>query len=180
MTAMPTKGPCTFAMAFKIDRGAFGGTTLDGLGFVVLGLTPEVMGKGHWTVGVIVDDRASSDQRDAITTIVSGTAGGPMSIASALVTSFAGVQMAPIQFDRDGVKWAVKAGSLVDMGAVGAMGLNPNVSEPMQLTNTGHPASNTLALCHATKRHVDALGFTWHDGSGKNNGHYAPFSWANA
>jgi hypothetical protein len=180
MTAAPTKGACTFAMAFKIDRGAYGSTGLDGLAFVLLGRTPEAMGKGDWSVGVIVDDRASSDQQEAITTIVSGAAGGPMSLARTLVTNFAGVQVAPIQFDRNGVKWAVTAGSLVDMAATGAMGLNPQVTEPMHITNTGHPASDSLALCHATKSHVEALGFTWHDGSGGNNGHYAPFAWSNA
>jgi len=30
------------------------------LGFIVLGLTPEAMGKGNWLVGVIADDRAST------------------------------------------------------------------------------------------------------------------------
>jgi hypothetical protein len=180
MTAVPTKDSCTFAMAFKVDRGTYDRVTLDGLGFVVLGHTPEAMGKGNWSVGVIVDERASSDQRDAITTIVSGAAGGPMALAAGLVTNFAGVDMAAIQFDRDGVKWAVKAGSLVDMAAEGAMGLNPSATEPMQITHTGHPANDALALCHATRSHVGALGFAWHDSTGRNNGHYAPFSWSNA
>jgi hypothetical protein len=167
-------------MAFQIDRGAYGSTALDGLAFVLLGRTPEAMGKGNWSVGVIVDDRASLDQRDAIATIVSGGAGGPMSFAKSLVTNFAGVQVAPVQFDRNGVKWAVTAGSFVDMAATGVMGLNPQAAEPMHITNTGHPASDSLALCHATKSHVEALGFTWHDSSGANNGHFAPFSWSNA
>ena len=40
LTIMPTKGSCTFAMAFQIDRGAYGNVLLDGLGFIVVGLTP--------------------------------------------------------------------------------------------------------------------------------------------
>jgi len=66
MSAAPSKGECLFAMAFKIDRGAYGAIPLDGLGFIVLGKTPEAMIKGNWSVGVLVDDRATADQRDAI------------------------------------------------------------------------------------------------------------------
>jgi hypothetical protein len=36
------------------------------------------MGKGNWSVGVIADARASAEQHDAITSIASGSAGGPM------------------------------------------------------------------------------------------------------
>jgi hypothetical protein len=35
------------AMGFQIERGSFGTVSLDGLGFIVLGLTPEAMGKGN-------------------------------------------------------------------------------------------------------------------------------------
>ena len=180
MAVPPTHGSCTFAMAFQIERGSFGTATLDGLGFIVLGWTPEAMGKGNWSVGVITDERARVDQRDAITAIVSGTAGGPMAALSGLVGKFLGVESAPIRFDRNGVKWSVKASSLVDMAAEGALGVNPAITEPMYLDNTGHPANDRLALCHASKSHVKALGLTWDDASGKNNGQYAPFAWRSA
>jgi hypothetical protein len=103
-----------------------------------------------------------------------------MSALSGLVGSFAGVESSAIQFQRDGVKWSVRAGSFVDMAAEGAMGVNPQNTSPMQLTNTGHPASDTLALCHASTSHANALGFRWNDDSGRNNGHYAPFAWQSA
>src|SRR5688572_23854886 len=78
MAVPPTQGTCTFAMAFQIERGEYGTVSLDGLGFIVLGFTPEAMGKGNWSVGVIADERASAEQREAITAIASGSAGGPM------------------------------------------------------------------------------------------------------
>ena len=180
MAVTPTNGACTFAMAFHADSGNYGTASLAGIGFIVLGRTPEAMAKGNWSVGVIVDDRATVEQRYAITTIVSGTAGGPMSVLSGLVGTFLGVESASIRFERDGVKWAVHASPLVDMAAEGAMGLNPDASEPLQVVNTGHPANDRLALCHATRSHVDALGLAWHDVSGGNNGHYAPFAWQGA
>jgi hypothetical protein len=178
MTVSPTKGSCTFAMAFQVDRGTYGNVSLDGLGFVVLGFTPEAMGKGNWSVGIIVDDRASVEQRDAIAAIASGAAGGPMAALSGLIGKFLGVESSPIIFDRRGQKWSVKASNLLDMAAEGAKGINPNATEPMYFDNTGHPAADRFALARASNSHVRALGLTWDDTTGKNNGQFAPFSWS--
>ena len=180
LTVRPTKGSCTFAMAFQIDRGTYGSVSLDGLGFIILGFTPEEMGKGNWSVGLITDERAGVEQRDAITAIASGAAGGPMSALSGLIGKFLGVESASILFDRKGATWSVKASNLVDMAAAGAMGLNPNATEPLYLDNTGHPAADRFALAHASKSHVNALSLSWNDTTGKNNGQYAPFSWQSA
>ena len=77
LAVMPTKGSCLFAMAFQIEKGRYDRVSLDGLGFILLGSTPAEMGKGNWSVGVVVDERATADQRDAIAGIASGAAGGP-------------------------------------------------------------------------------------------------------
>ncbi|MEO6270921.1 MAG: DUF1326 domain-containing protein [Lautropia sp.] len=180
MAVTPTKGACTFAMAFQIDKGSFGAVSLDGLGFVVVARTPEAMIKGNWSVGLVADDRASPEQRDAITAIATGAAGGPMAAVSGLVGSFLGVESAPIRFDREGAKWSVTASKLLDMGAEGAMGMNPDAAEPLHLDRTGHPAADRFALARATRSHLNALGLVWNDTSGRNNGQYAPFSWQGA
>jgi len=178
LTAKPSKGTCTFAMGFKIDRGSFGGIALDGLGFIIVGFTPEEMSRGNWSAGVIVDERASAAQRDAIVAIASGGAGGPMAALSGMIANFVGVESAPIRFEQDGMKWSVNAGTFVSMSAMPAMGIDPNTTEPLQLRNTGHPANSDVSLARAVQSDVSALGFTWHDGSGQNNGQYAPFTWA--
>jgi hypothetical protein len=180
LAVSPTKGSCIFAMAFQVERGRYGAISLDGLGFIVLGFTPEAMGKGNWSVGVIADERATTEQRDAITAIASGSAGGPMAALSGLIGKFLGVESAPIRFERSGAKWSVNAAMFVDMAAEGAMGINPEATEPMHLDNTGHPAASRFALAHPSKSHIDALTLSWHDVSGKNNGQYAPFSWQSA
>jgi hypothetical protein len=177
MAARPSKGSCTFAMAFSIEHGSFGAVSLDGLGFIVLGYTPEEMGKGNWSVGLIADERASAEQRDAIAAIASGGAGGPMAALSGLVGSFLGVEAAPIRFDRQGLRWSVTAAPFVAMSAEGAKGLNPDATEPMHLDHTGHPAADRFALARAANSRVKALGLAWEDTGGANNGQYAPFSW---
>ena len=178
MAVKPSKGACTFAMAFQIAGGSYGTVPLDGLGFVVLGFTPAEMIKGNWSVGLIADDRASAEQRDAIAAIASGSAGGPMAALSGLVTTFLGVESAPIRFEREGVRWSVEAAGFVDMAAQAAFGVNPNSPGPLHLDNTGHPAADRFALAHALKSHVHALGLAWDDATGTNNGQYAPFSWS--
>lgn len=176
MTSKPTKGWCTFAMGFRIERGRFGGVPLDGLGFVVVGHTPEEMAKGNWSVGLVIDERATTEQRDALTGIASGSAGGPMAAVGGLVGKFLGVETAPIEFHRDGVSWSVEAKGKIRLEGQGAVGLDPT-REPLQLTNTGHPAADTFSLAHASNSRVAALAVNWSDASGRNNAQYAPFSW---
>jgi hypothetical protein len=65
MAVPPTKGSCTFAMGFDVERGRYGDVSLDGLAFIVLGRTPEVMNKGNWSVGLIADERADAAVRTA-------------------------------------------------------------------------------------------------------------------
>jgi hypothetical protein len=100
-----------------------------------------------------------------------------MAALGGLVGKVLGVESAPISFERSGVKWAVKAAGSVDMAAEAAMGINPAAAGPLSLANTGHPASDVISLAHASRSHVHALGLSWDDVGGKNNGQYAPFSW---
>lgn len=180
MAVRPSRGSCTFAMAMHVERGSFGTVPLSGLTFIVLGYTPAEMGKGNWSVGLVIDEHATAEQRDAIAAITSGAAGGPMAPVSGLVGKFLGIESASIRIERDGLKFAVKASDAVDMAAEGQRGIDPGTTEPLYLDNTGHPVSSRLALARASKSHVQALGLRWDDTSGRNNGHFAPFNWRNA
>src|SRR5436305_9874900 len=104
------------------------------------------MGKGNWSVGLVTDARATAEQREAITAIASGGAGGPMAALSGLIGKFLGVESAPIVFERGKLAWSVKASNLIEMAAQAAMGIDPNATEPLYLDNTGHPAANRVAL----------------------------------
>ena len=46
--------------------------------------------------------------------------------------------------------------------------------------NVGHPAATRLALAKASRGHMHAFGINWDDTTGKNNGHFAPFSWSSS
>jgi hypothetical protein len=169
-----THGHCIFAMAFDVERGAYQGVQLDGAKFIVVGSTPGEMGAGGWKVGLIVDDRADARQREALTAIVSGQAGGPMANLAPLLGEFLGVEARPVRFAREGRRWSVSAGTLVEQEVEEAIGLG---GEPLYLENAGHPAANRLGLGHAKKSALHAFGIDWQDSSGRNNGHHAPFAW---
>jgi hypothetical protein len=175
LAARPTKGSCDAGLVFHVERGQYGGTTLDGLSFAVLLHTPGPMGQGNWTVGVIVDERASAPQREALTSIASGQGGGPMAAVGPLVGRFAGTEAKPIKLEGTGMKRAVSIPGVLDIAVEGIAGAKQD--EPIYLDNVGHPAASRLALAKATRGHMHAFGINWDDTSGRNNGHFAPFSW---
>ena len=169
-----THGTCTFAMGYSIERGSFDGTDLDGVKFAVIGYTPGNMSEGNWQVGLIVDSSASDQQREAITAIASGQAGGPMAALGGLIAEFKGVESRPVRLEGNGNKWTLSIPDRVEQGVAGA----PSASgEILHLDNAGHPAGNRLALGHSTGTRINAFGITYEEMSGRNNGHYAPFDW---
>lgn len=177
LTATPTDGECKAALAMKIDRGEKDGVQLDGLAFIVMLHAPKAMADGDMTVGLIIDERASDAQAEAIGAIASGAAGGPMAALGPLVGRMAGIEKRPIRFERDGMAYTVVAGELVDQRCSGLPGgANPN--EPMAIDNTMHPANSRLALARAEHSRFHAFGIDWDDASGTRNGHFAPFAWS--
>jgi hypothetical protein len=166
-------------MAFQIERGRYGNVTLDGLGFAVVGMTPGVMADGNWKVGVVIDERASPEQTDAITGIASGQAGGPVSALGPLVGSFLGVEKRAIRFEKNGMRRKVTIPGVLEQEAEAVSSVSKQ-GEPLYLDNTAHPANARLALMHAVRSTLTVFGLTWNDASGKNNGHFAPFTWQGA
>lgn len=169
-----TNADCYFAMAYHIDRGQFGSVSLDDLTFVLIGYTPETMDKGNWKVGVIADDRATPEQRQALTAITSGQAGGPAAALAPLIGTFLGVEARPIQFAGSDRTWSIVVPDLLDQAIEGTSGLS---GKQMYLDDTGHFANDRLALAKASRSHLHAFGLSWDNVTGQNNGHFAPFSW---
>ena len=99
---------------------------------------------------------------------------------SGLIGKFLGLESAPIEFESNGANWSVTAAKLVDIAGKPSMGVDPNNDRPLQISNTGHPASDSINLANAIRSHVDALGLSWDDSSGKNSGAFAPFNWRSA
>ena len=172
--AESTHGTCLFAMAYRVDSGEFDGVKMDGTKFIIVGRTPGNMGEGNWEVGVIVDAAASTEQKQAVGAITGGQAGGPVANLAPLIGKALGMEERPIEFQGSDDKWSVSVPDMIDQEVEGARGLG---GEVLHLDNTGHPASNRLALAHPKRSHFNAFGIRYDETSGRNNGHFAPFDW---
>lgn len=177
LTAQPTQGECKAAVALRIDQGEKDGVQLDGLSFVVMMHSPGAMSEGNLTVGLIVDDRATDQQVEAISAIATGASGGPMAALAPLVGKVAGVERRPIQFEIDGLHRSLRAGELLDQACDGvASALDPE--QALTIDNTAHPVNSRLSLAKAGRSSFHAFGIDWEDASGTRNGHFAPFAWS--
>jgi hypothetical protein len=177
LSARPTSGECKVALAFHIDKGEFDGAALDGLNFVVVIHAPGAMAAGNMTAGLIVDERASPAQQNALGAIVSGQAGGPLAALGPLIGKFAGVEVRPIRWDKQGMRYAVEVPGLVNQ-AVEGLHSAADPAQPIAIDNVFHPVTTRLALAKPTRAHLHAFGIDWDAAAGSGNGHFAPFSWA--
>ena len=176
LTGKQTKGDCHFAFLMHVETGRYGDVTLDGLNFAIVGRAPgPAMADGNIEVGLILDERATQQQQEALTQIGSGGGGGPMAALGPLVGSFLGATTGRFEFQKDGLKRSIKVGDLLDQAVEGIPGARQD--EPLYIDNTVHPANSRLALAHAVRSHIHALGLNWDDTTGANNGHFAPFTW---
>jgi hypothetical protein len=178
LAARPTMGWCDAGLVFRVERGHYGSTALDGLGFAVLLHTPGAMIEGNWTVGLVLDERAAAGQREALTAIASGQAGGPMAALAPLIGRFGGVELKPIRMESDGMRQSASIPGMLDIAVEGIPGANPD--EPVWFDNVGHPAAARLALARASRGHMHGFGIDWDGTPGRNNGHFAPFAWRSA
>ena len=175
LAVKPTHGNCLVPFAFNITKGNYGNVQLDGLSFVVAVNTPGPMMDGNWTVGLIVDEKASAEQQEAITAIASGQAGGPMAALGPLIGNFAGVEIKPITFKVDGLTRSVSIPGMLEQSCEGVT--SPAFpDEPMVMDKTMHPVNARIAMAKSKGSHVHVFGLDW-DSDGGTNALFAPFSW---
>ncbi len=179
MEAVPTNGECKVAMVFRIKQGHYGKTALGGLAFAVLGYTPGPMANGDWRVGVVIDEVATRAQADAISTICSGKAGGPLAMMAPLVGEFAGVARGRFTIEKKAMSFSVSVPGILEQTALGVESLVAP-GKPIYIDNAGHPANKRLALARGVRSRLHAFGIDWDDQRGGHNAHFAPFDWVPA
>jgi hypothetical protein len=173
-----THDHCTSIQVYRIDRGRYGDTRLDGLKFALIIRSGKVMGDGNWIFAGIVDAQANEAQRQALTAIVSGEAGGPPAmIHDILVSDFRGIEFKPIEFRIDGLS---RSTTIPDALSFAIDGFPSTITpdSPLYIDNTEHPANPRVALARARETHIHAFGLDVDLVGRGNNGHFAPFSWA--
>ncbi len=70
--ALPTHGNCTAVVGIEIDKGHHGQTKLDGLKVASVLSWPGPIHEGKGEAAIVIDDRATPAQREALLRILSG------------------------------------------------------------------------------------------------------------
>ena len=100
--ARPTHQRCEGMGVCHVSKGHFGPLELNDLKFAFLVSFLGAMHEGNGTLQVVIDERASAAQREALAEIIRGTHGGAIfEIFSAVCPNKLDVIFAPILFESD-------------------------------------------------------------------------------
>jgi hypothetical protein len=110
----PDNGTCDSVMGYNIRSGSVDGVDVSGRTIAMLVHIPGNVLAGGWRVAVLVDDKASEEQADAMVNAFSGKLGGPLADTAALIGELAGVERAAITFDVKEGKGTLKIEGLTE------------------------------------------------------------------
>jgi hypothetical protein len=120
----PTQGECTVLVAWHIDKGNFGDMRLDGLNVALAAYSPGHMLQAKWKVALYLDDRSTQDQRDALTRIFGGQAGGHLANLAPRMGELLGVKAVPIDYRAEGRRRSLSMRGVAKMEIEGIPGQN--------------------------------------------------------
>jgi len=173
-TSRPTQGACEVGFGFHIDRGSYGGATLDGLNVAMIARAPGPMADGNWSVALYLDERADDQQRDALQQIFTGQVGGPIATLSPFISTVLGVKSVPITYTQDGRHRAVEIPAVMQLRVHAVPSLAPDTEI---WASNAHPFADAVSLATGDAGSTwEDYGMRW-DNSGKN-GHYSPIRWS--
>jgi hypothetical protein len=176
LQARPTQGYCDVFLAFHIEDGRFGDVDLAGLNVVLALHTPGPMAEGNWTAAAYLDERASTEQQQALGAIFGGAAGGQPGAIAPLITDLRDPKVVSIIYESEGKQRRVRIPGILE-STVEAVPGGGNPDEPIVKLNA-HPLFPELVQAYGVRTTYTDHGFTW-DNTGKN-GDYASFTWSNA
>jgi hypothetical protein len=173
LAAPATQDRCQVVLVYHVDRGSVDGVDVSDRGVAVVADTPRMMTDGNWNVGLILDDRASQQQADALASVFSGQRGGPMAALAPLFGTMLGLERAPIEYRDDAGRHSVRIGDGI---AIEVEDYVPHgLAEPTRLQNVFHPSNTTLTIARATSSRIGAFGMTFQNEG--RSGFSAPFNW---
>jgi hypothetical protein len=179
----PTEGDCEGILAYHIREGSYGDVELDGLNVVAFGSfvgniwEPETKA----TMGVVIDERADEQQREALQMIFGGQVGGwPGFFAEEFLGEFRGVEFAPIDIEvaDDLSLWRCEIPGKARATAEALGGPTTPPGTRVQVHNAGgnEMGGGVATYATATESQASALGFNF-EWPGRSSKHI-PFDWS--
>ena len=170
----PTTGECTVLVAWHIDQGNYGDVALDGLNVALAVHTPGNMAQTKWKAAVYLDNKASDEQKDALTQIFSGQAGGHPAVLTSFVGEVLGAKSVAIDYRADGKRRSLKIPGIAEaeIEAIGgAGGADVTISGHPLCVSPGFPAT----VAKSKKLDYRDFGLNWEISD--RNGFFSPFSY---
>ncbi len=172
-TSPPTEGKCTVLLAWHINKGKYGDVGLDGLNVVLAAFAPGHMLQVKWDIALYLDEKAIPQQREALTTIYGGKAGGEPAALGPLVGRVLGVKPARIEFIVKGKERSLRMAGIAEMEISALEGAGGKEVTLENLPLTAVP-NQTTVVAKSKKLSLHDYGMDWNV-SGKN-GFYMPFA----
>ena len=113
--ALPSHGYCHGQWTWAIEQGTFGDVVLDGIPFTLAVKWPGAIHEGGGHGLLLVDERASEEQREAIHLLVKGDFGGPWGILGWTWPTLDGPVAVPFEIEGEGVEYRVRAGECFEL-----------------------------------------------------------------
>jgi hypothetical protein len=95
----PDQGVCMSVVAYNFDRGTIRGIDVSGLTAVNVVHIPGNILEGNWKQVLLVDDKATDEQFDAIVAMITGELGGPLADLAQLVGERLAIKRAPVSHE---------------------------------------------------------------------------------
>ncbi|MGH3341083.1 MAG: DUF1326 domain-containing protein [Propionibacteriaceae bacterium] len=164
----PDGGECHSVVAYHLERGDIAGVDVSGLTLVSVVHIPGNVLAGNWRQLMLVDDRASDEQMDAMVDCFSGKLGGPLGDLAKLVGEVVGVERAPISHTIADGAGTLTVGDKVDCAMEpyrGPDGSVTTLNNSIFSTVPGSPAY--VAKASHERVNIPEHGYQW-DLEGKN------------
>jgi hypothetical protein len=139
----PDNGTCDAANTYHIDRGSINGIDVSGRSLGILVHIPGNVLQGNWKTVLVVDDKASDEQANAIVEAFSGKLGGPLADVASLIGEVVSIERAPIDFDVQEGRGTLRIGSFIEAEMEpyrSATGAITTLNESIFSTIPGSPA----------------------------------------
>src|SRR5574341_439765 len=164
----PTFGECDGVMAYHINNGDYGHTSLDGLNALALTDFKGNIWAGNTKINLAIffDERANDQQRNALNMIFTGKAGGFMAELAKLIGHVRGIEYVTIKFEvaDDLSYWSAEIPGKVTAKAEALTGPMTPPGKRVQTINPpgSEVGPGTVATWgKALTDNVDAMGYKW-------------------
>ena len=159
----PDGNACDSFLAYHFDQGTINGVDVSGLSLVGVAKIPgNVLNPGSWRLLLLVDDRASDEQLQALVDAYSGKLGGPLADLAKLIGEVLGVERAPITHEVQGGKGTLRVGDAISAEIEpfrNADGIATTLRDSIFSTIPGSPAYVSKATHHRVN--LPQFGMVW-------------------